>query len=58
MMIRSTLNGRQARTLRDAERDPFDWCEGPYKRTGPLVSEWLMGVGFVVVIILMMVGIL
>lgn len=58
MMIRSTLNGRQARTLRDAERDPFDWCEGPYKRTGPLASEWAIGVGFVVVIILIMVGIL
>lgn len=30
MMTRPTLNGRQARTLTDATRDPFDWISGPH----------------------------
>ena len=30
-MTRPTLNGRQARTMRDAGRDPYDWMTGPHQ---------------------------
>lgn len=57
MMMRTTLNGLQPRTLRDATRDPWDCgIEGPYRRSAPLVSEWVMGAGFVAFLLLLIAG--
>jgi hypothetical protein len=33
MLTRSTINGKQPRTLQDAARDPYDWISGPHKPT-------------------------
>ena len=41
MLTRSTLNGRTARTLRDATRDPYDWMTGPTRRPVPDIERGL-----------------
>lgn len=52
MKLRSTLNGRMPRTLRDARRDPYDWWRGPF-RASPrpcTPAEEIAGVVLAVVI--------
>jgi hypothetical protein len=38
MMLRTTLNGRQPRTLRDTSRDPYDYIEQVHRT--PVLLRW------------------
>ena len=49
MKLRGTLNGKQPRTLRDAQRDPYDWIEHHRSPSHSVVLAfrvWLALVGF------------
>ena len=48
MKIRSTINGLAPRTLRDATRDPWDWCEASPRPDTP--TEQALGFALSIVI--------
>jgi hypothetical protein len=48
--MRNTLNGQEARTLRDTSRDPYDWIEhhrSPIRSVVLAFRVWLVLLGFV-----------
>jgi hypothetical protein len=57
--LRNTLNGQEARTLRDSARDPYDWIEhhrNPVSGVVLVFRAWLVLVGFVAGTIWLVVG--
>lgn len=48
MKIRTTINGRMPRTLRDACRDPWDWFETSPRPGTP--TEQALGLALAIVI--------
>ena len=57
MRLRSTLNGLEPRTAREASQDPYDWFEAPDRAPPPLYAKRILAM-FVAALVLMWFGVI